>query len=346
MNIGIVGYGSYIPRYRIKAEEIALAHSDDIKKINSSLGVDEKSVPGEDEDAVTLGVQAARNALIRSGLTGANLGAIYVGSESHPYAVKPSATIIGSALGCEKQYAAADFEFACKAGTAALQAAYAQVKSGFCDYALAIGSDTAQSSPGDILEYTAGSAAAAYIIGSGDNVLASLDFTMSISSDTPDFWRRSLQSFPTHMGRFTAEPSYFEHMQNILYAMFEKTNMCSSDFAHVVFHQPNFRIPFALGNRIGFTLNQMETGMLVKNIGNSYSASALIGFSAILDKAEVGERLLLVSYGSGSGCDAFIFTTTKKLCSVQNLATKTRDYIHKKTYLSYTHYQKNINASC
>ncbi|HEV7783849.1 MAG TPA: hypothetical protein VGQ28_00850 [Thermoanaerobaculia bacterium] len=52
-----------------------------------------------------------------------------------------------------------DMEFACKAGSEAMQAAVAFVGSGMVEAALAIGMDTAQSKPGDALEYTAAAAA-------------------------------------------------------------------------------------------------------------------------------------------------------------------------------------------
>lgn len=346
MNIGIVGYGAYIPCFRVSAKEIAQAHQHDWKKITASLGVAEKSVPAKDEDAVTLGVHAARNALARAKLSASALSVIYVGSESHPYAVKPSASIIGAALGCELNYMAADFEFACKAGTAALQAAYAQVKSGLASYALAMGADTAQAASGDILEYTASAAAAAYIIGVGEGVVATLDLTMSISTDTPDFWRRGLQKFPAHVGRFTAEPGYFSHIQTITHSILEKIRMQPSDFAHVIFHQPNARFPMSVATKLGFTQQQVDAGLLVKSIGNSYSASSLLGLSAVLDVAKPGQRVLLVSYGSGSGCDAFVFTATEQLPQVQAKVTRTLAYAQRTNYLSYTHYRNNINLVC
>ena len=86
---------------------------------------------------------------------------MYVGSESHPYVVKPSATLVGQALRIGTNYFAADMEFACKSGTAALQAALALVLADMCEYSLAIGGDTAQAAPHDILEYTAAAGAAA-----------------------------------------------------------------------------------------------------------------------------------------------------------------------------------------
>ncbi|MEM3226822.1 MAG: hydroxymethylglutaryl-CoA synthase, partial [Thermoplasmata archaeon] len=164
--VGILTYGSYIPRYRIKTEEIAKMWGEDAEDIKNGLYIYSKSVPGPDEDAVTIAVEAARNAFERRQVH--NIGALYVGSESHPYAVKPSATMVSEALGLTPNLTAADFEFACKAGTAAMQAVMGLVTSGMIKNGVAIGSDTSQGAPGDALEYSAAAGATAYVIGTED----------------------------------------------------------------------------------------------------------------------------------------------------------------------------------
>ena len=161
---GIVGYGAHIPSYRIKVEEIAKVWGDDPKSISKGLVVNQKSVPGPDEDTITISVEAARRALQRAEIDPQDIGAIYVGSESHPYAVKPTATIVADAIRASPNLTAADLEFACKAGTAGIQAAVGHVKSGMIKYGLAIGADTSQGAPGDALEYTASAGGAAYIM--------------------------------------------------------------------------------------------------------------------------------------------------------------------------------------
>ncbi|MEZ4832041.1 MAG: hypothetical protein R2873_08590 [Caldilineaceae bacterium] len=113
-----------------------------------------KAVPGLDEDTVTMSVEAAR-ALAAPRSISARLRAVWVGSESHPYAVKPTGTIVAEAIGATPATQAADWQFACKAGTEAMQAGMGFVGSGMARYALAIGMDTAQGRPGDALEYTA-----------------------------------------------------------------------------------------------------------------------------------------------------------------------------------------------
>ncbi len=114
MPIGITSYGVYIPKFRIKIEEIARVWGDDAEDIKKGLKVFEKSVPDKDEDAATIAVEAARHAINRSKLNPQKIGAIYVGSESHPYVVKPTATIVAEATGATPELMAADYEFACK----------------------------------------------------------------------------------------------------------------------------------------------------------------------------------------------------------------------------------------
>src|SRR5258705_648713 len=117
--------------------------------------IKEKAVAGLDEDVITMSIEAARNALARAQIDPTEIRAVWVGSESHPYAVKPTSTIVAEALGAVPNTQAADWQFACKAGTEAVQAAIGLVRSGLGHYALAIWVDTAPEHPGDAVEYTA-----------------------------------------------------------------------------------------------------------------------------------------------------------------------------------------------
>lgn len=348
MNVGVIGYGFYIPVYRIKAEEIAKAWHQNFDQIKSSLLIEEKSVPGIDEDSATFAVNAAKNALMQCGLNSKEINAIYVGSESAPYAVKPTATIVGDAIGADFFCMAADMEFACKSGTASLGVCMGLVKSGFAKFGMAIGTDTAQASPGDILEYSAGAGAAAFIVGSDDSkIIANIEDSISIASDTPDFWRRSNQKYPEHAGRFTAEPAYLKHVSIIVKKIFEKHSCGPDSFDYVVFHQPNGKMPLIIAKNLGFKSEQINPGLIVQDIGNSYSASSLLGLSAVLDQAQPDEKILMVSYGSGSGCDAFILKTTKNIKKLTNGSMHSgfnlKSHLNHKKYLTYSEYRRNID---
>ena len=336
---GIVGYGVYIPSYRIKVEEIAKVWGDDPIAVSKGLVVTEKSVPAPDEDTTTISVEAARNSLKRAMIDPQKIGAVYVGSESHPYAVKPTATIVAEAVGASPDLTAADLEFACKAGTAGIQICMGMVDSGLVEYGLAIGADTAQGAPSDALEYTASAGGAAYVIGI-KNTIADFEGTYSYTTDTPDFYRREGKSYPRHGGRFTGEPAYFKHVLAGARGLFEKMGTEASDYNHVVFHQPNGKFYIRVAKSLGFSQEQYETGLLTPVIGNTYSGATPVGLAAILDIAQPGDRVMAVSYGSGAGSDAFSITVNKEIQERRELAPKVQDMIQNKEYLDYAIYAK------
>ncbi|MBI3190625.1 hydroxymethylglutaryl-CoA synthase [archaeon] len=336
---GIAGYGCYIPRYRIKVEEIAAVWGGDAERIKEGLLVEEKSVPDSDEDTITISVEAAKNALARAGIDPQKIGALFIGSESHPYAVKPSGTVVADALGISPNVLVADMEFACKAGTAGVQCCLGLVKSGEIDYGMAIGADTSQGQPGDALEYTAGAGGASFII--GPKPLAVIEGMTSFTTDTPDFWRREGQDFPKHGSRFTGEPAYFKHVVSATENLMKKLSLKAGDFDYVAFHTPNGKFPLRAAKILGFNKEKLMPGLIVTKIGNTYSGASMLALCSILDNvAKPGQRILLTSYGSGAGSDSFSLLVTDKLLEARGRAKKIDYYINKKSYVSYGQYAK------
>ncbi len=336
---GIIGWGSYIPMYRIRAEEFTRIWGF-APGIEKGLGMYEKAIGGRDEDAITIGYEAALNALRRAGINPKDIGAVFFGTESKPYAVKPSATIIAEALGITPHTMASDLEFACRAGSEGLRAAIGLVASGMMKYALAIGADTSQSNPGDILEYTASSGGSAFIIGPADEAVAIIEASHSYVTDTTDFWRRDPQPYPLHGEGFTGEPAYFTHIIGAVTSLLEKTGLKPEDFDYAVFHQPNGTFPLRVGKRLGFPKEKILPGLLTPYIGNTYNGSALTGLSRILDIARPGQRILVAPFGSGAGADAYSIVVTEKILDRQGKALKVDDYINRKTYVDYGLYSK------
>jgi hydroxymethylglutaryl-CoA synthase len=334
--VGIIGYGAYVPRYRLPASEVARVWSGS----EGGLPIKEKAVAGLDEDVVSMSIEAARNALARAGIDPAELRAVWVGSESHPYAVKPTSTIVAEAIGAVPSTQAADWEFACKAGTEALVAAMGMVGSGMARYALAIGMDTAQGRPGDQLEYTAAAGGAAFVLGPAEESLAEIEASYSYVTDTPDFWRRAEAKYPEHGQRFTGEPAYFKHITEAARTLMDATGTTPEEYRFAVFHQPNTKFPQRVGKMLGFKPEQITPGLLSPVIGNTYAGAALIGLTAVLDVADPGDRILLVSFGSGAGSDAFAIRTNLRLLERRELALKTADYIARRTEIDYATYAR------
>lgn len=340
--VGIITYGAYIPRYRIKVEEIARVWGANAAEITGGLGVREKAVPDYDENTATFAVEAARTALARRAVNVDEIKAVYVGSESHPYAVKPTAVTVGEAIGATPVMTAADYEFACKAGTAAIQTSMGLVASGMMQYSLAIGADTAQGAPGDALEYTAAAGGAAYIIGN-DDPIAVINHTCSFTSDTPDFWRREGEDYPRHGGRFSGDPGYFKHVIGGARMMLDHMGTTPSDYDYAVFHQPNAKFPQKAAAMLGFSPEQIKTGLLVPRLGNTYSGAVPLGLAAVLDVAKPGDHIFVTSYGSGAGSDAFDITVTDAIINKidRSRGPSVEQMLAAATYLDYAVYARH-----
>lgn len=335
LDVGIVAYGCALPRQKIATALIAQGRGKALDG-QRSLGVSSKTVPQLDEDSITLATAAAEQAIQRFEQAAghrAQIHTLFMGSESHPYAVKPSGSVIQTALGLSEQMALADLQFACKAGTQALQIVSQYAATQPQAVGLAIGADTAQAQPGDALEFTAAAGAAAFLIASemptmqakskrqkihppnfsSPHLLARLCGFTSVASDTPDFWRKPTEVYPQHAGRFTGGPAYFKHVIAATQLLLEEQQLSPQAIDFCVFHTPNAKFPQQVASELGFQPAQLAPALIVQEIGNTYAAASLLALVSVLDQAQAGQKILLTSYGSGAGADCFLFETTPAL---------------------------------
>ena len=342
--VGIIGWGGYVPKYRVTSRELAHAWGKDWRRYAAGIMVEEKSVPGIDEDTFTIAYEASRYALARARIDPGQIGAVYVGTESKPYAVKPPSTMLIEALGAgwpDHFVLGADYEFACKAGSEAMQTVMGLVGSGMVEFGLAIGADTAQGAPGDALEYTAAAGGASFVIGPGEASVAAISASCSFITDTSDFWRREHARYPAHTRAFTGDPAYYRHTMSASRRLIREMGTQPSDYDYAVFHQPNGKFPLRVGRRLGFKEEQIRPGLITPYIGNTYAASSLIGLAAVLDIAKPGQRILVTSFGSGAGSDSFHIEVKDRVEDVKDLAPKVTDLVKHKKYVDYAAYSRN-----
>jgi len=334
MKTGIVSFGYYVPQYRIKIADIAEVWGKRPHDIENSLGIYEKAVASAAEDSLTMAYESSSMAMQHNKYT---IDALFFGSESPPYAVNPASTILGELLGIGNHYLAYDTQFACKAATGALISALSLVESGQARNALIIASDKATGRPHDALEYSAASGSVSIILGTNNPILT-IEAWHSYSSDTPDFWRREGIKYPSHGGRFTGKPSYFKHIQGAVNGVLSKTKLKQNDFTYAIFHMPNGKFPMQIARQLGFSFDQIKRSLVVRELGNSYTASALMGLIATCEFVKPGEKILFASYGSGAGSDAFVFEVTPHMTHhrphFQKVITQ-KKYITYPTYLKY-----------
>ena len=117
-------------------------------------------------------------------------------------------------------------------------------------------------------------------------------------------------------------------------------NLKPEDFAAAVFHQPNAKFPQRAAKILGFSKEQIRDGLLSPQIGNTYAGASPLGFAAALDNANPGDRILLVSFGSGAGSDAFSFVVTEKITDAKTRAPLTEAYLQRKSAVNYATYTR------
>jgi hydroxymethylglutaryl-CoA synthase len=316
-DVGIASFGAFVPTARLHLGELVRQWglSPTQERMYALNGRNAVSVNALDEDIVTLSVEAAEPAI--AALSDRQRPqSLLIGSESHPYAVKPSASTVAEALSLAPDVFAADVEFACKGGTAAVMLSIGQTLGGLVPSALAIGADCPQSAPGSLLEASVGAGAAAFVI-SREAIAATVDAVASMTSDVCDFWRRDLMQFPSVVGKFSVDEGYLAHTCSVANALFQVTSSTPEDFAYVCFHQPYASLPMAAAAKLGIRQDKLKQSLVAGKIGNTYSSCCLLGLCSVLEVAHPGERILLVSFGSGAGSDGFALTVTDELVELR-----------------------------
>ena len=120
--------------------------------------------------------------------------------------------------------------------------------------------------------------------------------------------------------------------------LMEASGTTAKDYKWAVFHQPNTKFPQRVAAQLGFSIDQIAPGLLVPLIGNTYAGAAMIGLTATLDIAQPGDRILVVSFGSGAGSDAFDITVTDAITGRAGLAIKTQEYVERRSEIDYATY--------
>jgi hydroxymethylglutaryl-CoA synthase len=334
---GIVAYGFYFPQFRIHTKDIAKTWGKSADQYLNSLKIQEKAVSNLDEDTATMAVEASMKVFEDREVLKEDVKYVYLGTETPVYAVNPTSTIIADFLGLKDEILSLDNQFACRAATGALVTSYQIAKADPDSYSLVIASDKANSKPNDVLEFSAGSGATSWLIGSKDVALEIID-TLSISTDTPDFWRRTKIDYPSHAGRFTGKPAYFKHITTASNRILEKCGYTPKDFKKAVFHMPNGKFPRQVAKMLGFNKEQISDSLIVEKLGNSYASSALMGLASTIPNLNPGDLLFFCSYGSGAGSDAVIFRATERINDIKldfQTPLENKDYIDYITYRQY-----------
>jgi hydroxymethylglutaryl-CoA synthase len=339
---GICGFGAYLPIFRISSSEVARAWGRSV----APASAEERSVASLDEDVVTMSVEASRYALQRAGIDARELGAVLVGTCTEPYQSLSCGAIVGNALGVPRKILAANLGFMGKSGTEALQSLLGLVGSGMIGYGLGVAADVCLTRPGDGLEQSGGAGSAALVVGRvSSETAAHFEGSFSLVSELPDSWRRSGESSWQQTGRFSSDYS-LRMVVDSCRGLMEELGLKPEDFSYLVLQQPSSRFAVDVARSLGFSSEKVKAGSIFSSVGNLLSASSLVGLCAVLDVAQAGERILLASYGSGAGSDAFSIVVDRGIVEKRSIAPSVASLIGSKRMVDYPFLVRGYRDIC
>ena len=226
------------------AGTFAPAKGEDPEKYTKGIGITYSSLPDVYEDIVTMGANAAKALMDRTGLVPDDIGRIDVATESAFDNSKPVSTYVA---GCLESVYDGDFhhankgerKFACLSGTQCVDDAYNWVRAGRNRgrAALVIATDTALYERGDPGEATQGAGAVAMLIDEEPDIVALSTEQGYGSADETDFLKPN-QQFPSVDGKRSIQV-YLARLREALEDYESVAGDTHPDtFAYFPFHTP------------------------------------------------------------------------------------------------------------
>lgn len=324
---GIVGYGAYVPQYRLKQQDAAIPWG--------GFGMGEKAVCGWDEDVVSMAAEALDNAMTQSGVRSSDIGALYLGTASSPLAEQHISPILAETLRLPPQASVLDFTGSINAVGTALSQCLMAIEAKRIKCGVVVGTENRPVGPGSDGEVSFGAAAVAMVIGT-EGTIAELEGVASFQSLFYDRWRNVKDPWVSNYFdlRFDREYGYQHHLVHACKALMEKVGKKPADFSYAVFPQPDGRLPAGVGKALGVK-NVFPD--LTAAIGDVGGVSPFLCMSGVLDQAKPGERILVSSYGSGAA-NAFSVVVKEGIEQKRGKTKTLEKYIARKAYVDYPAY--------
>jgi hydroxymethylglutaryl-CoA synthase len=333
---GIIGYGIYVPRYRLKQADAAVPWG--------GWASGEKAVCGLDEDIVTMAAEASEKAVKHAGVNPAQIGAIYLGTASSPFVEQYVAPILAETLDLAPETSMMDYCGSVNAVANALLGCLDAIEAKRIKYGIVIGTENRAVAPGSEGEVNFGAAAVAFVLGT-DGTIADIEGIHTYSTLFTDRWRAMKDSSVSNYFdyRFDREFGYEKHVAAASKGLMKKLGGKIGDFTYVVLQQPDDRLPALVARALGIKPELLAPG-IASTLGDLGSCSAFVSLAGILDKAKSGERILLASYGSGSSTAASMVVGDQIEKKRKNSGTPLAKYLERKEYIDYTAYLRLTEA--
>jgi hydroxymethylglutaryl-CoA synthase len=327
MMSGIIGYGVYVPRFRLKQQDAAIPWG--------GFGMGEKAVCGWDEDIVSMAAEAMDNALKCAGIKSADVGALYLGTASTPLLEQHLSPILAETLNMSPHASVLDFTGSVNAVGTALSQCMMAIEAKRIKLGIVVGTENRPVGPGSDGEVNFGAAAVAMIVGT-EGTIADIEGVESYQSLFYDRWRNVRDPWVSNYFdlRFDREYGYQKHIEEASKTLMKKISKTTADFKYAIFQQTDGRLPASAGKALGIK-NVFPD--LTPAIGDVGGVSPFLCLSGVLDQAKPGERILVSSYGSGAA-NAFSVVVKEGIEKKRGETKTLEKYIAQKAYVDYPAY--------
>lgn len=334
--IGLTSYGAYIPWYRLN-REIIFQQIGWFNTANAAYAKGEKAVASHDEDAITMAYAATNECLTIDSRQ--EISGLYLASLSFPFAQRQNSVVVSDALALSSNIRTADFTGSLKSGTTALLAALDNVSANEDSAMLVCASECRTPRPGSAQEYTFGDASAAVGIG-GKNVIAEFKDAYSLSYDFIDSRRLNDEKFEhSWEERWIRDEGYLKIIPEVIKGLLGKAHLVPTDFSRICIACPNAGALKAFPKLLGVQPEVIQDN-LIGVIGDTGTVMPLLMLVAALERANPGDKILLVGFGYGA--DALYFEVTEEIMKAKQVLKKLDEKINKKEPLGvYSKYLAN-----
>ena len=309
-DFGILSVGAYLPRTRLQRSAIHAANSWFAPGLRGAAK-GERAIANWDEDAITLGVEAATDCLSALALKPT---ALVLASTSHPFADRQNAGVVADALGIAGEgLRAQDMGGSMRAGTSALMNALergAQVGA-----SLVVAAEHRRTKVASPQEMAYGDGAAAVLVGRGSPIATvvathseSLDFVHSfrMADHSQDYgWEE----------RWVREEGYLTIVPRAVSALLDKAGVSAQAVTHFCLPCALPKVGAAVAKKLGFREASVRDNLSAV-CGDTGAAHALLMLAHALQQAQAGDLIVVASFGQG--CDALLVEVTPEVKRLQS----------------------------
>lgn len=307
--IGILGYGSYLPRLRLSRQAVVQANAWFAPGLQGK-GRGTRAMANWDEDSITMAVAAARDCLGSSD-DRSQVRSLWLASTTLPFSDRLNAGVVSEALTLDASVEARDVSGSLRAGLSALQDALRQTSQTNVA-GLVLAADNRITRAASAAELAYGDGAAAVLVGSG-NVVAELLGSAAETVDFVDHFRAAGEDVDYHWEeRWVREEGIAKIVPRVVEAALNEAGVSGSQVDHFIFPCILPKMDRVLAKGLGIR-DDAVVNDLSANIGDTGSAHALLMLSAVLEKAAPGQVIVVSQFGSGA--QALVLRATEHVTS-------------------------------